>query len=74
MWLAVNYRCQNVKGKWGDVVKQEPSRWQAQFDELTALIRALEAMEPKPAKEIVAAYAQRARAIEELEKSPFGRR
>lgn len=56
------------------MVKQEPSRWQSQFDELTALIRSLESVEPLPAKEIVAAYAQRARAIEELEKSPFGKR
>ncbi|WP_161797594.1 hypothetical protein [Corynebacterium vitaeruminis] len=56
------------------MVKQDASRWQAQFDELTALIRSLEAMEPVPAKEVVAAYAQRARVIEELEKSPFGRR
>lgn len=55
-------------------MKLEASRWQVQFDELTTLIRSLEAMEPLPAKEIVAAYAQRARAIEELEKSPFGRR
>ena len=53
---------------------QEPSRWQAQFDELTALIRSLESMEPMPAKELASLYAQRARAIEELEKSPFGRR
>lgn len=55
-------------------MKLEAGKWQLQFDELTALIRSLEAMEPKPAKEIVAAYAQRARAIEALEKSPFGRR
>ena len=52
----------------------EAGKWHLQFDELTALIRSLEAMEPKPAKEIVTAYAQRAKAIEELEKSPFGRR
>ena len=55
-------------------VKKETGRWQQQFDELTALIRSLEVMEPKPAKGIVAAYAQRARAIEELEKPPFGKR
>lgn len=55
-------------------MKMEASKWLLQFDELTALIRSLEAMEPKPAKEIVAAYAQRARAIEQLEKSPFGKR
>ncbi|MCQ9125071.1 hypothetical protein QP995_05175 [Corynebacterium sp. MSK032] len=55
-------------------MKLEADKWQLQFDELTALIRSLEAMEPKPAKEIVAAYAQRARAIEQLEKSPFGKR
>lgn len=55
-------------------MKLEAGKWQLQFDELTALIRSLEAMEPMPAKEIVAAYAQRARAIEELEKSPFGKR
>ena len=55
-------------------MKLEADKWQLQFDELTALIRSLEAMEPKPAKEVVAAYAQRARAIEQLEKSPFGKR
>ncbi|MCG7246317.1 hypothetical protein MHW99_10855 [Corynebacterium sp. ACRPX] len=55
-------------------MKKETGRWQQQFDELTALIRSLEVMEPKPAKGIVAAYAQRARAIEELEKPPFGKR
>ncbi|WP_288818617.1 hypothetical protein [uncultured Corynebacterium sp.] len=55
-------------------MKMEAGKWQLQFDELTALIRSLEEMESVPAKEIVAAYAQRARAIEELEKSPFGKR
>lgn len=58
-------------------MKLEADKWQLQFDELTALIRSLEATEPKPAKEIVAAYAQRAKAIEkleELEKPMFGRR